>query len=239
MPPSNVLRSSANSSPREIELPRGRTVHIWRGSLDVSESECTRLAAFLDARELQRARRFRFPLHRSRFIAGRGLLRSILSQYLRSEPGTIGFEYSVYGKPHLKHHDLQFNLAHSENIFVLAVSESPIGVDLELRRPIPDLDSLADQVFSPLELELWQTTQTLEAFLRLWTRKEALLKAIGLGIATHVKDVSVFFENDSPLKVPQTLTPERWTVRTFSNDEDIWSIALPFGPAMAEFYLSP
>jgi 4'-phosphopantetheinyl transferase len=217
-----------------MESPRGRTVHIWKGSLDVSESDRTCLAAFLDAQELQRAAQFRFPVHRSRFIAGRGLLRSILGQYLQREPGTIGFEYSASGKPHLKHPDLHFNLAHSEDRFVVAVCESLVGVDLELRRVIPDLDSLATHVFSPVELELWKTMPTLETFLRLWTRKEALLKGIGLGIANHVKEVSVFFENDAEVKVPQTLTRERWTVKTFSADEDIWSIALPSGPAQTE-----
>jgi 4'-phosphopantetheinyl transferase len=227
MPPSSVIRSGANLSPREIEPPRGDTVHIWRGSLNANERELTRLTSVLDSSELQRAARFRFPLHRSRFIVGRGRLRLILAQYLQCGPADIEFEYSAYGKPHLKNHLLHFNLAHTEDRFILAICESPVGVDLELRRTIPDLDSLATQVFSSAELALWKTTRTLAAFLSLWTRKEALLKAIGLGIANHVKDVSVFFENDAEIKVPGALTPEHWTVRMVSTDEEIWSMAVP------------
>ena len=68
----------------------------------------------------------------------------------------------------------------------------------------------------------------MEAILSLWTRKEALLKAIGLGVANHLKEVSVFFDNDARIELGRGLTAEDWTVRTMASEEEIWSIAVPF-----------
>lgn len=217
-----------NSSPPEIDPPRDEAVHIWRGSLDVDEGELACLSGFLDPDELKRASRFRFERHRSRFIAGRGLLRSILGEHLECGPRKIEFKYSSFGKPHLKDSDLCFNLAHAGDCYILAVCKKPVGIDIELRRSMLDLDALAEQVFSPAESQLWNTNRTNDKFLSLWTRKEALLKGIGLGIANHVQEVSVFFRNEARIEVPGTITSEDWTVRTVLDEKEIWSLAAPF-----------
>jgi 4'-phosphopantetheinyl transferase len=123
---------------------------------------------------------------------------------------------------------LHFNLAHSEERVVLAVSEQLVGVDIEVRRRISDIESLAAQVFSSREMSAWKAPGDAESFLALWTRKEALLKGIGLGITEHLKDVSVFFGNEAAIEVPRALSAEPWSIRTFVAEEDIWSIAVPF-----------
>jgi 4'-phosphopantetheinyl transferase len=196
----------------------------------VSASELDRFTTYLEAEELQRAARFRFPIHRARFIAGRGLLRSILARYLKTDPAEIQFEYSRFGKPELIGGALHFNLAHSEDRVILAISKGPVGVDLEVPRPISDIDSVAAQVFSAYEMAAWRGLGDAELFLRLWTRKEALLKGIGLGIAHHVKEVSVFFGNEANIQVPRALSAEEWTIQTFAAEEDIWSIAAVHSP---------
>ncbi len=228
MPRTSVVPLSVNLSPPETDSSRGETVHIWRGSLDVDENELARLTKFLDAGELKRAARFRFERHRSRFIAGRGLLRSILGERLECEPSEIEFEYSSFGKPHLKDSALCFNLAHAEDRFVLAVCERAVGVDIELRRSVPDLNGVVAQVFSAAELQLWKSNPTNEKFLSLWTRKEALLKGIGAGIAEHLRNVSVFFENDSEIHMPDILDSKDWAVRTMIGEDEIWSLAIQF-----------
>jgi len=222
--------------PPELESPRGQAVHVWKGSLELGESKLAEATQFLARDELQRATRFHFPLHRARFIASRGLLRSILGRYLGSDPTEVEFEYSAYGKPRLRKSGPHFNLAHAEDRFIVAFGEKPIGVDIEIRRPMSDIYSLANHVFSPAELAFWKTGQTTDAFLSLWTRKEALLKGIGLGIAYHVKQVSVFFDNEGEIVVPEALASDKWTVRTHFTDDEIWSIAVPFAaPEIAAF----
>jgi len=177
------------------------------------------------------AGRFKFEVHRARFIAGRGLLRRILGQYLSFPPETLRFEYSEFGKPHLPDNSLFFNVAHSEHRFLAAIASGPVGVDIELLRPFPDIESVAGQVFSPAELTHWTRLapeSKPDHFLALWTRKEALLKGIGLGIAHHLKHVSVFFDNGGEIIIPPELAKEEWTVETFSDGDAIWSVAAPF-----------
>ena len=203
------------------------------------EDFCLReLEQYVSAEEQLRAKRFRFPVHRARFVAGRGILRSILARYLDCSPGALGFSYSRFGKPYVgdeKTPPIHFNVAHSANRFILAVAGRPVGVDLERieshSKNLSELDSLANHVFSNAELSQWgriPDSHRTEAFLSLWTRKEALLKGIGLGIAHHVKDVSVFFHTDDDVIVPLELSPKNWKVQSFVEKDVVWSVATPF-----------
>src|SRR4051812_30916713 len=83
-----------------IDLLLGpKEVHIWAASLEAPASTLAHFAATLRPDERERAARFHFERHRNRFIAGRGLLRAILSRYLRVEPATLDFSYGSNGKP--------------------------------------------------------------------------------------------------------------------------------------------
>jgi 4'-phosphopantetheinyl transferase len=223
------LRRNASWSQPPENRPLTPAVHIWRETLDVSAIELARLTAFLDPSELERAARYKFAIHRHRFIASRGLLREILAKYLDRPPTGLEFEYLAFGKPVLRNASLQFNLAHSEQRFILAVADQPIGVDLEIRRPMSDLDALAAQVFSAEELLEWHGLRDAESFFKLWTRKEALLKGIGLGIAHHVKGVTTGFENEAKIRIPQHLSSQPWTIETRAEEDEVWSVAVPFG----------
>jgi 4'-phosphopantetheinyl transferase len=165
--------------------------HVWAASLCVSPRALSRLAAMLSPAERERAERFRFELDGRRFIAGRSLLRRILGCYLRAEPSDIEFEYGPHGKPCLAgrfaESGLLFNLAHCENLALVAVTRhSMIGVDIERVRPLPDADELASRFFSPREHARYRgipSGKRPAAFFNIWTRKEAWLKATGEGIA--------------------------------------------------------
>jgi phosphopantetheinyl transferase len=119
------------------------------------------------------------------------------------------------------------------------VCAKPVGVDIELRRAIPDFEALAGQVFSALEMELWKSERNIDRFLSVWTRKEALLKGIGLGVATYVRDVSVFFDNTEEVTVPRALSPENWVVQTRCAEDEIWSVAVPFDAPETVDYCFP
>ena len=215
------------SSPNSPPLFRDSPPAVFRGSLDVAPDRLAYFAALLSADELERADRFRFPIHRTRFIAGRGYLRETLGACLGRNPAALRFQNGRYGKPGIE--GIEFNVAHSEIQLLIAVAKEPVGVDIELVRPLPEMDQLAAEVFSSDELRRWSELPPgvrHDSFLALWTRKEALLKAIGLGITEHLKNVSVYFNNNDPIEVPCSLAAQPWRIQTVREDDLTWSVAV-------------
>jgi 4'-phosphopantetheinyl transferase len=160
-------------------------VQIWKVNLDLSPLEIATLAQTLSPDELQRAERFYFERDRDRFIAGRGTLRHILSHYIAQSPQQLQFSYSEKGKPALVHHSLQFNVSHSHELELIAVSLNPVGVDIEQIRPTQFLQ-LAQRFFHTHEyhyLTSLSPEKQLTTFFRFWTAKEAYLKGTGEGLA--------------------------------------------------------
>jgi len=141
--------------------------------------------------ELKRAERFRFPEDRNYFISARGLLRTILGKYLNMKPGNIRLSCGPYGKPELAvacgMELLRFNVSHSRGIALYAVTlEREIGIDLEYIRPDIAVEEIAAQFFSPDESAFLKTLSgdvSKKTFFMFWTRREALLKARGTGLA--------------------------------------------------------
>lgn len=184
-------------------------VHFWICSLDLPSSVLNRFRAVLSLAELQRACTFRFAEHRDRFIAGRGIMRTLLGQYLRADPAKVEFAYGPSGKPFLcgrfRESELKFNLAHSENLAVFAITcGRAIGVDIERIRPVTGLDELVARYFSAREMTLFYglpSEQKLVAFFNLWTRKEAWLKATGEGIGRLLNQVEVSFMPGEPARL--------------------------------------
>jgi len=197
----------------EQELAPG-AVHVWSLPLDIRPRSLASVAEYLSPDERKRADRFRFAVHRNRFIVGRGILRVILGRYGGFPPERLQFNYGANGKPELRAPDeggrrtggaLHFNLAHSEAVGVLAVTQTgPVGVDVEQVRRLPEFKELVSQFFSPREAAEfsqlpWEQQPT--AFFNLWTRKEALLKAMGEGIAHSLDRVEVSFLPGEPARV--------------------------------------
>src|SRR5437588_12461769 len=121
-------------------------IHVWAASLKLTATGLAACSGMLSPDETERAGRFRFDQHRNRFMAGRGWLRAVLASYLRREPGQLRFEYSARGKPALKDapQALHFNLAHCEDLALLAVTtKCEVGVDVERVRPLSDADRIA------------------------------------------------------------------------------------------------
>lgn len=184
-------------------------VHVWAVSLGVTASALEALAASLSSDEMGRAGKFKFEKHRNRFIAGRGVLREILGEYLQAKAVTLRFDCSANGKPALAAEfasaGVHFNLAHSEDMALVAVTRvGPIGVDIECIRPVNEMDELVARFFSARETVLFQRLRPDEkaaAFFNLWTRKEALLKATGEGITRSLSLVEVSFLPGEPARL--------------------------------------
>jgi 4'-phosphopantetheinyl transferase len=183
-------------------------VFLWQFDLDK-----VRIPSCLSPDEEARAARFKFDRDRRRYINGRSALRTILGERLNQSPNSLQFEYGPAGKPTLA--NIFFNLAHSGARALLGITEDTrIGVDIEEARPLDDLEDVAKNVFSPDELQRWQNLTDAEkvaAFYRLWTRKEAYLKAIGEGIAHRLQKFDVTFEQDETPRILQG-AEGKWTL---------------------------
>lgn len=205
-------------------LPGG-AVHLWRASLTTSEAEVARMRQDLSTDEHARAARFRWARDRRRFVVGRAFLRSVLGAYLHRAPASVPFAYGPAGKPMLPGDDgapdLRFNAARSGDQALLVVAGGrSVGVDLERVRPIAELDEVADVVLSAREraaLRALPPGARQEAFLRAWTRKEAVVKGAGAGLVVPPDTVEVPLEpGEGPWRVTLGVAPgtaAAWSVQ--------------------------
>jgi 4'-phosphopantetheinyl transferase len=173
-------------------------VHLWLAELDRPPRPLAELAAMLAADERRRAAQFRFPEHRDRFVAGRGLLRELLGRYLDRPGAALRFEQGMHGKPALVDVDaragLHFNLSHSGGRVLYAVACREVGVDLEPLDRNASFASLVERICTPRERAAFQALpaeQLRDAFFACWTRKEAIAKALGGGLASGLRTLEV------------------------------------------------
>ncbi len=179
-----------NLPPADLNLS-SNAVHVWRASLEQPALPIQQLAQTLSEDEQLRAKRFYFERDRKHFIVGRGMLRTILGHYANTEPNQLQFSYGSRGKPALASTNtdsmLQFNLSHSNGLALYAVTrDRQIGIDLEYIRPISDIEQLTKRFFSPSEYSVIRSLPKNEqqvTFFKIWTCKEAYLKATGEGLA--------------------------------------------------------
>lgn len=211
-PPDSSGRRSGGFSPihpASHSAQPAPIVHVWAASLEVAPEVLDKFASWLSSDEQARAARFHFPVHRDRFVVGRGLLRSLLARYLDRKPHTLTFTYGPKGKPALLDSAatplLPFNVAHSEDLLLIAVNrDGLLGVDVEEIRPLSDLNQMVERFSCSSECSKFgnlPSEQKATAFFNLWTRKEAWLKATGEGIAHLLNQVEVSFLPGEPARL--------------------------------------
>ncbi|MCI0661020.1 MAG: 4'-phosphopantetheinyl transferase superfamily protein [Acidobacteria bacterium] len=196
--------------------------HVWRASLNQEAEIIGSLATLLSPDEYQRAEKYRRLIDRDRFIAGRGILRKIISVYLAISPAELQFTYNEYGKPTVSDDQndcaLNFNLSHSNGMALYAVAcRRRVGVDIEyIRKDFTTLD-IAEPLFSKDEVRSLKTIPAdlrTEAFFNCWSRKESYIKAIGMGVSYPLDGFTVSIApNVAPslLKVDSDeCEPYRW-----------------------------
>src|SRR4051794_40039157 len=168
-----------------------RDVHVWRASLDRDAEELARFESLLSADERTRAARFVFPRDANRFIATRGILRSLVARYVpRWTASTVVFTYGPHGKPEAQLDPadcpLRFNLSHANALAIFGFTRGrEVGIDLEAIARKVAYDEVAERFFSAAEItELRGLPEEhrAEGFHLCWTRKEAYVKALGSGI---------------------------------------------------------
>jgi len=184
-----------------IALPN-QQIHLWRAPLECSEQELADFRKVLSPDEIKRADRYIFPKDQRKFAKARGVLRHILARYLRCHPTEVQFSYSERGKPSLMNLPLYFNVSHSHELALYGFSvERKIGVDLEFIREMSQPMDIAKRFFSKREHRLLSelpSSEQLRSFFACWTRKEAYVKAIGLGLAQALNAFEVSITPDEP-----------------------------------------
>jgi 4'-phosphopantetheinyl transferase len=178
-------------------------IHLIFSRLTAEKDFLDQLRQMLSPDEKERARLFRFDEHRNSFIVSRGLLRIILGKWIGAESLAIRFIYSSRGKPAVPNsHRVRFNLSHSGDFVVYALAMGQeLGVDVELIRPVENMEDMAQHSFSAEECRELSTVphdRRTKAFFDCWTRKEAFIKAIGHGLLYPLDRFQVTLLPDEP-----------------------------------------
>lgn len=206
-------------------------VHVWRVAFDLPPEGLEKLHRTLSPEEVAKAARFHFEKDQRQSTVARGCLRAILGRYLGLAPESLRFRYNAFGKPELDAATapapLRFNLAHSGGLVLLAFNRGrEIGVDVERIRPNFATDDIAKRFFAPVEVQTLLALQEEarpRAFFNCWTRKEAFIKARGLGLSLPLGHFAVTL---APGESPALLSaqgdaeaPARWTFRDLDAGE--------------------
>jgi len=225
----------------QLELSPGE-VHVWRVSLNPSDEWRLELFAQLGPEERKRAASFRLERDCRHFIVCRGALRVLLGRYLRMAPDQIVLGAGPKGKPYLAVRDsrrpLHFNVSHSGGVALIAFALGrEVGIDVEQKRSIGDLEALAEYALSQREHLAWRVlpeSQRPDAFFSCWSRKEAFSKAIGMGLALPLDSFDVSLAPGEPaalLRVagdPQA--PSRWTMAEIPMEPEYAAAIVVEGP---------
>jgi 4'-phosphopantetheinyl transferase len=207
----------------QLDAPRIGELHLWKWRTDRETPNIESLSAD----ERGRYDRFADDEVRSKFLVAHVGLRRLLGNYVGCKPGVVELENSSTGKPRMARGPLRFNMSHSSELVVVAVSCDEVGIDVERVRPVASLPALAARHMTSNEqaaIDEAAEDERLAAFFRLWTRKEAAVKLTGLGLqaAVGLLDVSPIanFAGELPL-------PAEWS----TDLESCWlaNIAMPAG----------
>lgn len=177
-----------------LTVAGGHEVRLWLFSLDEPACDATPLTDCLDQHERARAERFRQVLHARRHRVARAVLRHLLGQQRQQPAADLAWDLGPHGKPSMAPSSPctpaspHFNLTHSAGWALLATSPTlELGIDLEERRSRAHLAGMAERIFSPAERHGLpddgpRASVDVDLLLRAWVRKEACLKATGLGL---------------------------------------------------------
>ena len=179
----------------DLDIQNKIQIHIW--IVDKVRQWSPREEHVLSPREIARADRFQFPQHRERFVSGHCWLRHILGEFIGCPAAQIQFGENEFGKPFVVEPKgtVEFNYSHSQDSCICVATQSrKIGVDIELKRQLDDMASTAATIFDPEDLDSWKKISPNireDVFFQCWSRKEAVLKAAGVGLSNGVKQLHV------------------------------------------------
>lgn len=186
-------------------------INVWVVNLNISDELEKQQFENLSLDEQAQAKRFVFPIHQKRFVASHFALRNLLSRIIDVSPQEVHFILSEHGKPYLENHpNIGFNLSHSEEVAVIGLQKNArIGIDIEKIQLQFNL-KLVHRFFSQEEINEFNeipTDQQLSAFFRFWSRKEAIIKALGTGLSFPLNQFTTSLKNNYEMI---TIASETW-----------------------------
>jgi 4'-phosphopantetheinyl transferase len=212
-----------------VKIPRPRVdeAHLFCAAFEECATGLTAAWSILSVEERSRAEAFIAGSVRERYVLSHAFLRNVLSAFLGEGPSRIALERLPGGKPVLvdaANHALWFNLSHCTTHVVVAVAGTPdVGVDVECVHDGLDSLGIARRFFAPAEVRRLATVppkHVHDTFLRLWTCKEAFLKAIGVGLSCGLNGIIVHENGENEVtfaEIPSDHRPaEAWSLRTFA-----------------------
>lgn len=224
---SPLLLTAWCEPPTILVLPN-EGADLWR--IDGIVSERLDVHGLLAEEEAARAARFRHARDRNAYINTRAALRTLLGRYLDETPTSLVFEYGRFGKPRLARlvdrPELRFNVSHSGTVALIAIAIArEVGIDVEEVRPLPDIPEMVSLYFAESErdrlIALPEETRTAE-FFRLWTLKEAHLKAMGIGWSQWLSSEPDSDRTSATIGESASCgrVPGRWTSRSLALGPD-------------------
>jgi len=201
-------------------------IDVWLGRLPLEPAILQQFTRLLDHQEQETAGTYKNLLMQQKYIAVRGLLRLTLARYLAVEPVFLQFVRGEYGKPGLIGYRLSFNLSHTADSLAIAVSDlETVGVDIESIQPRKGLHDIARRSFSAQEFGAWRTmtqAQQIHAFYKVWTQKEAFVKAVGRGIALGLERCEVDLSAGGFVNIPAEYgLAKNWRVLELQSEAEI------------------
>jgi 4'-phosphopantetheinyl transferase len=215
----------------ELLQKRGGDLEVYYGIVDSFADMVPVFYNYLPDHEKARANRFKKKSDYNSYISVHALLRIELSKLMNIEPRSIGIKESLTGKPFATDKDFPFSISRSFNsfAFVIGRGDQYLGVDIEQVKPEIDFKSIFRTYYSPDEqlyiLQYNKIPDQKKAFYELWTRKEALLKATGIGINTELSKVQVL-EGDNHIDIGEEQAfANTFTISTVLKNKLMISIA--------------
>ena len=196
-PTEQAVGAAGWDQPPERPAGEAGAIHVWRIGLHLYPSRVEPLLEILSPQERQRMARYRSGDLRRQMIAAHGRLRILLGRYVGADPRELEFRTAPRGKPYLvgSPRPLEFSLAHSGELALAAVHlDREVGVDVEAQRERIEPEGIAERFFSPAEAAWLRSLaggERTEAFYRIWTAKEAFVKAHGAGLRFGLREFTV------------------------------------------------
>lgn len=210
-------------------LPNASFTHVWKIHIPSFQPYIGQLVGYLSNSEISRAGSYNNIKDRERFIISRSGTKKIISTYINIPPEQINIIEGDNKKPSIKTHSsitIQYNIAHSGNIILIAVSSHPVGIDVELVNPTFPYNELLSACFSEQEIAFLESQENpLHAFYLLWTRKEAFIKATAKGIDEEIMFIPCL---DGQHEIDNlTSLKKNWRVNSFNiTSQYLCSVAL-------------
>jgi 4'-phosphopantetheinyl transferase len=194
-------------------------LHIWRYTVNEQDYIAEQTKPMLSVEETKKSKRFIREEHTVDYVCNHRFVRNVLAAYLNILPSEIKFNVTPLGKPYIENSNLFFNVSHSKNKALLAISiDAEVGVDIEYMKDLQDAITFSNYSFSDEEKAMIFKDEEInkDVLFTFWTFKEAYIKATGTGLSV---DISIINLSDFYANEVHKFGNETWTLKRLQTKE--------------------